>query len=207
MGIYEKREDRFWGGVAYNITIVKLCLHHLSHEFTSDASEQAIKKRQDESSDKEKQSARAKKTSLDLIKKTLALVAELESNTQVVRETGVDQDIADMLPESPVTSHISFRTLLVKLMIIALEYWEQSTGKSKIDLAEQSKLWRVNVSNGQLRVYAMDRYLDIRKLPKAPRWHQVIKTAYFVLKKSKVELPLRDELKETLNSILEGKWS
>ena len=90
----------------------------------------------------------------------------------------------------------------MKLMKMSLLYWQQSTGKSKIDLAEESKLWRVNVDEGQLRVRTLDRYLDIDKLPMIPRIPKVLKTAYFVLDKSSAELPLREDLKIALNNIL-----
>ena len=133
----------------------------------------------------------------------MALVSELESQTQVARGVEQDKGIYNVLMESPTASNACFRASLVKLMLIALQCWEQNTGKSKIDLAEESKLWRVSIDNGQLRVCTLDRYLDISKLPKLPRWHQVIKTAYFVLDTIKSESSIRDELEITLQALLE----
>lgn len=88
-------------------------------------------------------------------------------------------------------------------MILSLKCWEQSTWKSKIDLAEESGLWCINIDNGQLRVRTLDRYLHINKLPKVPRVNKVFKTVYFVLDKSTPGLPVRDRLETTLRTTLE----
>jgi two-component system, sensor histidine kinase ChiS len=75
----------------------------------------------------------------------------------------------------------SFRRHLVDLMVESLAVWEKCTGRSRVDLAEESRIWRVTIDEGRLRTRAMDRYLKLSKLPRQPRWREVVRTAYFVL--------------------------
>ncbi|MCH8479460.1 MAG: tetratricopeptide repeat protein [Wenzhouxiangella sp.] len=74
-----------------------------------------------------------------------------------------------------------FRQHLVELMTESLMLWEKSTGMGRVDLAEKSRIWRVTIDEGRLRTRAMDRYLNLAKLPRQPRWREVLRTAYFVL--------------------------
>lgn len=95
-----------------------------------------------------------------------------------------------------------FREGIVDLMILSVQCWEQCTKKNKIELAEESNIWRINVDGGRLRVRSMDRYLGVNKLPKVPRWHDVLKTAYFVLDTVKCDLPIKKKLEESLDRML-----
>jgi hypothetical protein len=95
-----------------------------------------------------------------------------------------------------------FRENIVDLMILSVQCWEQCTKKNKIELAEESNIWRINVDGGRLRVRSMDRYLGVNKLPKVPRWHDVLKTAYFVLDTVNCDLPIKKELEESLGRML-----
>lgn len=95
-----------------------------------------------------------------------------------------------------------FRERLVDLMVTAVHCWEQCTGTSRIELAEQSGIWRINVDEGRLRVRAMDRYLGIGKLPIKPRWRDVVNTAYFVLDHVGGDRPIRTRLEGLLEETL-----
>lgn len=92
-----------------------------------------------------------------------------------------------------------FNIKVVELMCLSCDFWEQTTGKDKIELAEKSKIWLVLIDDGRLRTRTMDKYLQINKLPKKPRWRQVIRTARFVL----VECSLSNKQRDALNSALE----
>jgi len=76
---------------------------------------------------------------------------------------------------------ITVRRNLVKLMNLSVDYWEQSTGKTKIELAEQSGLWLVSLDSTVPRVKTLDRYLRSSSLPQKPRWKIVVNTAEYVL--------------------------
>ncbi len=100
------------------------------------------------------------------------------------RWASIDGDL-QLLSEQlqPVQQDIrgEFRQDLVELMADCLETWERATGKTRVDLAESSGIWRVTIDEGRLRTRAMDRYLSLAQLPKQPRWREVLRTAYFVL--------------------------
>lgn len=61
----------------------------------------------------------------------------------------------------------------------AMYVWEKN-GYSKLDLAEQSKLWKVTNDEGSLKTRTLDKYLRADTFPKRPRYHTVIKTLNFV---------------------------
>jgi YesN/AraC family two-component response regulator len=74
------------------------------------------------------------------------------------------------------------RQAAVTLLTVCLRCWKQSTRKSKIDFAEESKIWTASVdSGGTYRTRTLDRYLCVRTLPAHPRYTDVLDTAYFVL--------------------------
>ena len=74
-----------------------------------------------------------------------------------------------------------FRRTLVELMLASVDAWERATGTSRLEFAEKSRLWRVNIDDGRLRARALERYLAVSKLPRNPRWRDVLRSAYFVL--------------------------
>lgn len=75
----------------------------------------------------------------------------------------------------------AFRRTLVELMLAVIDTWERATGTGRLELAERSRIWRVNIDDGRLRARAMERYLAVSKLPHNPRWRDVLRSAYFVL--------------------------
>lgn len=100
------------------------------------------------------------------------------------RWIGIDNELQQLSDQlQPVQQDIrgEFRQHLVELMADSLDVWERSTGKTRVDLAESSGIWRVTIDEGRLRTRAMDRYLSLAHLPKQPRWREVLRTAYFVL--------------------------
>ena len=95
----------------------------------------------------------------------------------------------------------AFRRELVELMVYAVETWERSSGRTRIDLAEKSRVWRVTIDEGRLRVRAMERYLSLAKLPRQPRWREVLRTAYFVLSECRLDAAERDALRERADAV------
>jgi two-component system, sensor histidine kinase ChiS len=95
-----------------------------------------------------------------------------------------------------------FRITVVELMLAAIEAWEGSTGTSRLELAEKSRIWRVNIDDGRLRARVMDRYLSLSKLPQHPRWRDVLRTAYFVLGHCPMEADARAALKQRIDALL-----
>jgi len=91
------------------------------------------------------------------------------------------------------------REQAVAVMRSALTCWEHDLGKSKLDLAEESKIWPVYIDKSTPTTRTLDKYLQIDSCPKNPRSQRVIDTAEFVLRKMKNETTdhrqkLEDEL-------------
>ena len=79
------------------------------------------------------------------------------------------------------------RTRMCRLLERSLEIWTESTGRTKADLAEESGLWNVQMDrNGWRRTATLDRYLEVGKLPKIPKWKPVLRTVRFVAARSVV---------------------
>lgn len=118
-------------------------------------------------------------------------------------------EAAALAPEPPLAALAAsdsddgagFRRELVELMVYAVETWERVSGRTRIDLAEKSRVWRVTVDEGRLRVRAMERYLSLSKLPRQPRWREVLRTAYFVLAECRLELVEREALKQRADTV------
>jgi len=97
------------------------------------------------------------------------------------------------------------RELLVQLMTCSLQHWEENTGTTKIELAEQSGIWKVHLDKGYFRLRTFDRYLSVPSVPQKPRWKDVTRTARFVLAcgESSVSDNLRITLKEFQKHLLQ----
>jgi PAS domain S-box-containing protein len=96
----------------------------------------------------------------------------------------------------------AFRRALVELMLAVIEAWERSTGRNRIELAERSRIWRINIDDGRLRARAMERYLSLSRLPQNPRWRDVLRLAYYVLGECQLEPAERDDLQRRVDGVL-----
>lgn len=93
----------------------------------------------------------------------------------------------------------NYRISLINLMMKNLEVWRETTLKNRVELAQQSGIWKISIDDGRLRTRAMDRYLNIKTLPKSPRWRSVVKTSHYILS----ECSILDTQRHSLNSLLE----
>lgn len=74
------------------------------------------------------------------------------------------------------------RQLACTIMDLSLQIWEKSTGLEKSDFATTSGLWKVNMdANGWRRAPTLDKYLEVSKIPRLPKWRKVLDSADFVL--------------------------
>lgn len=90
------------------------------------------------------------------------------------------------------------RHQLIELMHLALQMWEESTQTSKLELAQQSKIWSVGIDDGRIRARAMERYFGLNTLPQKPRWRSVVRTCNYVLQKCQGKSLYREELEGKL---------
>jgi two-component system, sensor histidine kinase ChiS len=109
---------------------------------------------------------------------------------------------ADDPPIEASDTRAAFRRLLVELMLALIDAWERSTGKNRIELAERSRIWSINIDDGRLRARAMERYLSLSKLPQNPRWRDVLRSAYYVMGQCQLDPPVRDALQHRVDAVL-----
>lgn len=102
---------------------------------------------------------------------------ELHSDTSGTPHHPLKQYIDSALTEK---DEQSLRVLTVASMNHALDLWNDKLGKSKLDLAEESSLWRVTNDAGTLKTRTLDKYLKIDLLPKNPRYKTVAKTLTYI---------------------------
>lgn len=89
-----------------------------------------------------------------------------------------------------------------KTMNLALEYWQEATGLGKVDLAEQSGIWKVYMNkDGFERTQTLDKYLKIERFPKQPRWNKIYQTIDYVLLTCKTPSKLKEELEITFSTL------
>ncbi len=86
------------------------------------------------------------------------------------------------------------KALIVELHRTTLGLWERHTRRSKADLAERSRCWRVYIDGSSVKTRTFDKYLGVRTLPANPRWRAVVRTAHFVM----TECGLSDEERQLL---------
>lgn len=97
------------------------------------------------------------------------------------------------------TEKALIREKAVNVMSLSLACWERELGKSKLDLAEESRIWPVYMDKSTPTTRTLDKYLNLELCPKNPRSKRVMDTAEFVLrsaenKSSRAREKLRIEL-------------
>ena len=97
------------------------------------------------------------------------------------------------------------RILLVRTMVVSLQYWQQCTFRSKLDFAKESGIWTVNMDNDSPQTRTLDKYMHIDSLPKHPKVEDVIRSAHFIYSKCNVKSPLREELKVSMDSLISSQ--
>jgi two-component system sensor histidine kinase ChiS len=98
---------------------------------------------------------------------------------------------------------MKLREAIVTTMSTALKHWELTSGKSKIELAEESRIWKTYLDKGTYKTRTLDKYLTLKTLPNKPRWREVLKTAGFVMAHCDLSPDARNEL-TALSSKMEG---
>ncbi len=118
---------------------------------------------------------------------------------------GAFAELPDLLPPAAAEPP-SVRRLLVETLQLAVRLWESGTGAGVVELAEASGLWTVSHDpDGGAYPRTLDKYLSLDRLPRHPRWRNVVQTATYVLrlKLPDPDLDLRLRLKlEELDALL-----
>ena len=141
----------------------------------------------------------------NLLKKMFSRLKAADSNdaTALIKDVFLDSAPArNRIVQK--TNPASLPERIVDLMNRTLHYWVESTGRTKADLAEESRIWSVYPDhNGWRRTQTLDKYLDIHTLPKRPRISQVLQTAYYVLKTCRTPSARRAQLEAAIKRVRE----
>jgi YesN/AraC family two-component response regulator len=117
-------------------------------------------------------------------------------------EKALEREIEERKHAQGELQRIRVRESLVETMNFALRCWKQATRKSKIDLAEESRIWTASVdTDGTYRTRTMDRYLKVGSLPSNPRTEDVLDTGYFVLPFCSDHPEMKKELEDKIHTL------
>ena len=103
---------------------------------------------------------------------------------------------------SPTVNKGVFCAALVDTMNEALNIWEKQTKTNRTELADQSGIWTISNDDGTLRTRSLDKYLSVDKIPKNPRWRNVVRTCHFVLANVDLDKSNRELLENKLTNVL-----
>lgn len=92
---------------------------------------------------------------------------------------------------------------LVQLMLDATHTWMKHTGENLVELADRSHIWTITNDNGTLRTRSLDKYLSIHKMPKNPKWRNVVRTCHFVLAEPELTSVDRNDLNQKLEGLIQ----
>lgn len=125
---------------------------------------------------------------------------------QTLKQISSMQHLALPLPENTETNSNEEhrRDILIKLLRESIAMWERYTLKTKADLAEESRCWRVYLDGTTAKTRTLDRYLSERTLPAKPRWQLVLRTAKYVLDHAPLNEEDRKSLKEWMDELNEA---
>lgn len=112
---------------------------------------------------------------------------ETAGSPPIEQETSSERVLTSLERQySPAQTDIVFDepAQLAKIMQRSLTIWLANTGKTKVELAEESQIWRVTLDGGTAKTRTLDKYMIQDSIPANPRWRKVIDTAQFVLRET-----------------------
>jgi len=80
------------------------------------------------------------------------------------------------------------------LLELTANYYRPATGGTLAELGEQSGCWHITMNSSTPRAYMLERYLDLKRLPKKPKWGLVFRTCDWVLRECEEQQPLKQEI-------------
>jgi two-component system sensor histidine kinase ChiS len=120
---------------------------------------------------------------LDAVEQSLSSLLEFaRNNPGLISGTG-NIGLFESMGDKTDTQKTLIREQAVNVMGLALTCWERDLGKTKLELAEESKIWPVYIDKSTPTTRTLDKYLKLDSCPKNPRNQRVIDTAEFVLRK------------------------
>lgn len=119
---------------------------------------------------------------MNAVEQSLNSLLEIARNTPGLLPAADGAEPAGGAAAEPGPARPAVREQAVNVMLCALACWEHDLGKSKLDLAEESRIWPVYIDKSTPTTRTLDKYLNLDSCPNNPRTQRVIDTAEFVLK-------------------------
>lgn len=138
---------------------------------------------------------------LEAVEQSLASLLEFaKSNPSLMLGLGNIADLS-VAGRETATEKALVRERAVKVMNLALACWEHELGKSRLELAEESRIWPVYIDKSTPTTRTLDKYLNLDICPKNPRSKRVVDTAEFVLRQvGNTSSPACEKLQAELDS-------
>ena len=112
-------------------------------------------------------------------------------------EKNLEKETQDRIKAQEELKGIKIREAVVEVMMWSMRLWKQDTGKSKIELCEESGIWNASIDKGgTYRTRTLDKYMKLSSIPENPRLGDVLDTAYFVLSACAEESEVKSSLSE-----------
>gem|GEM_PF-5805000 len=105
----------------------------------------------------------------------------LDTKLDLSKEVNAITQFEFYLKQHQEFDHQQTRKIIVDCMNLCLAIWKRATSSNRIEFADQSGAWKINVDDGRLRTRSLDRYFSLKTIPKNPRIMQVIKSCQFIL--------------------------
>jgi two-component system sensor histidine kinase ChiS len=156
--------------------------HVLGHNEAEDADDTDVENTHNSASANEKATLPVVQTAIQIEKDRQPITSESDPESD---------------PESELKSLDKPKDNIVSLLRTSLNLWERYTNKGKVELAEQSRCWRVYVDGTTVKTRTFDKYLSAKSIPDRPRWRAVVRTANFVL----AQCPLDENEKKLLKQL------
>ena len=144
---------------------------------------------------------------LDAVEQTLSKLLSMARDNPVVARGLGNLGLADVDDPDASSQKALIREQVIKLMNQALACWEHDLGKTKLDLAEASKIWPVYMDKSTPTTRTLDKYLNIDTCQKNPRSQRASDTAEFVLRQADGDSRSCQDLQlalHTLRQLLSG---
>jgi PAS domain S-box-containing protein len=116
------------------------------------------------------------------IEQSLNSILEIADNNPGLVQGGGQPQQSPGGGEAPVDDRQRLRVQAVEVMRHALTCWEHDLGRTKLALAEESRIWPVYIDKSTPTTRTLDKYLHTDSCPRNPRSQRVVDTAEFVLR-------------------------
>lgn len=97
------------------------------------------------------------------------------------------------------------REILVNLISLSHEAYAASGNASLASLAENSGLWSVSLDGSRMRARTLEKYTNLKTMPKRPNWKKVSSTANFVLTAPNIPNHYRNAISELLETLIQHR--